>query len=96
MDTTCLQGETTQQQVTVHYASGINWKSAGIQACEWTAVTPGAPGATGTCHALKDERTGGGWAITRTVNITPTATMIINGGVVIRFTWLWVGNVVTE
>ena len=84
VDTENLLGSTTQQQVTARYGPGVNWFSAGIQACEWTAVTPGATGATGTCHTLKEERTGGGSAITRTVNITLTATMITNGGVVIK------------
>ena len=60
-----------------------NWTSAGVDACEWTSVEPAG---TGTCHTIK-ERTAPGTIGYLDLNITPTATMIANGGVVFRFTW---------
>ncbi len=60
-----------------------NWTSAGVDACEWTSVEPAG---TGTCHTIK-ERTAAGTIGYLDLNITPTATMIANGGVVFRFTW---------
>ena len=90
-DTTRLIASATQQTVTIRrpgFESGFfaqNFFSAKIEACEWTAVTPGQTGTSGTCTTLKDHGVGGVGILN--LNFTPTATMISNGGVVITFYW---------
>ncbi len=59
------------------------WGSASIRACEWTTVPPGSSGTTGTCHGITKINQQGDL----TGNVTPTATMISNGGFVLQLHW---------
>ena len=88
--TASLRDERTRQSVTIRYGSGgsnWNWHGEGFEACEWSAVTPGTPGATGRCLTLKQQNTGStAPSEFLTMNVTPSQNMIDNGGVVIRMT----------
>ena len=83
--TTSLRGAAAPQSVALAANGGnANWYPYGVDACEWRAVTPGATGTTGTCHTLKAHNSGP-WSLRAlTVDVTPTPTMLNNGGVVIR------------
>ena len=94
-----LVGVANEQQIRVirrdparpdrSYTSGPfaqHWHSYDFDACEWTAVTPGQEGTDGTCRSLDKGPPPLPVGILP-LAITPTATMISNGGVVIRMTW---------
>ena len=83
--TTGLRGAAARQSVAITYNGGNqNWYGFGVDACEWQAVTPGAAGTTGTCHALKQRDSGPRSVRALTVDVTPTPAMLTIGGVVIR------------
>ena len=83
--TTSLRGAAARQSVALAVNGGnANWYPYGVDACEWRAVTPGATGTAGTCHTLKAHNSGPSSLRALTVNVTPTPTMLNNGGVVIR------------
>ncbi len=93
VDTERLLGTATQQQLRFRrpgFETGFfaqNWFSARVDVCEWTAVvSPGSPPQTGTCTTIKNH--GGSYPTgILNLNMTPTATMIANGGFVITFYW---------
>jgi len=93
INTTSLTATTIQQSVELYNTFSSGWYWADIYACPWTSVTPtDAPRArnrptncgsviyTGNMIGKDSNPTIGN---TRSVNITPTQTMITNGGVVI-------------
>ena len=95
INTTSLTVTTVQQSVEVFNTTSSGWYWADIYACPWVSVTPvDAPRArnrpsncgsviyTGNIIGLGSTPTTGN---TRSVNITPTQTMLTNGGVVIVF-----------
>ena len=93
INTTSLTAATIQQSVEASNTPSSGWYSVDIYACPWTSVTPAdAPRArnrptncgsviyTGNIAGMGSNPTIGN---TRSVNVTPTQTMITNGGVVI-------------
>ena len=93
INTTSLTAATIQQSVEIYNTFSSGWYRADIYACPWASVTPtDAPRArnlptncgstiyTGNVIGAGSNPTIGN---TRSVNITPTQTMITNGGVVI-------------
>ena len=87
--TTSLLGVAARQRVAITFAGGTDggaeaWYNIKVDACEWQAVTPGATGATGTCHTLKESRSGPRGTYHLTVDVTPTQAMLNHGGLVIR------------
>ena len=87
--TTSLLGVAARQRVAITFQGGTDggaeaWYNIKVDACEWQAVTPGATGATGTCHTLKESRSGPRGTYHLTVDVTPTQAMLNHGGLVIR------------
>ena len=93
INTTSLTAATIQQSVEVSNTPSSGWYSVDIYACPWTAVTPAdAPRArnrptncgsgiyTGNIIGMGSNPTIGN---TRSIKVTPTQTMITNGGIVI-------------
>ncbi len=93
INTTSLTAATIQQSVEAYNTFSSGWYWTDIYACPWTSVTPAdAPRArnrptncgsviyTGNITGMGSNPTIGN---TRSVNVTPTQTMITNGGVVI-------------
>ena len=93
INTTSLTAATIRQSVELYSTFSSGWYWTDIYVCPWTSVTPtDAPRArnrptncgsviyTGNMIGMDSNPTIGN---TRSVNITPTQTMITNGGVVI-------------
>ena len=83
--TTSLLGVAARQSVAITFDDDPEaWRNFKVDACEWQAVTPGAAGATGACHTVKEGGSGPSGPYHLTVDVTPTQAMLNHGGLVIR------------
>ena len=83
--TSSLTAAAFRQTVTVKAPSARNWNTNRIVACSWTSVQPAntfyGPPAPAGCRRINNRP--GVTGVTLDSNITPTATEISNGGVVV-------------